>query len=163
VGAYSLDFFERYYGLPYPGDKVDLLAIPDFAAGAMENLGAITFRENALLVNEVAASHAELERIADVVAHELAHMWFGDLVTMTWWNGIWLNEAFATFMELMAVDAWKPEWKRWTTFGVSRAEAMRVDGREEARPIEYEVPIRTTAAMFDLLTYERGAYVLDMR
>jgi puromycin-sensitive aminopeptidase len=163
VGAYSLDFFERYYGLPYPGDKVDLLAIPDFAAGAMENLGAITFRENALLVNEVAASHAELERIADVVAHELAHMWFGDLVTMTWWNGIWLNEAFATFMELMAVDAWKPEWKRWTTFGVSRAAAMQVDGLEATRPIEYEVRNpHDCRAMFDLLTYEKGASVLRM-
>jgi len=163
VGAYSLDFFERYYGLPYPGDKVDLLAIPDFAAGAMENLGAITFRENALLVNEVAASHAELERIADVVAHELAHMWFGDLVTMTWWNGIWLNEAFATFMELMAVDAWKLEWKRWTTFGVSRAAAMQVDGLEATRPIEYEVRNpHDCRAMFDLLTYEKGASVLRM-
>src|SRR5215831_13062059 len=78
IGAFSLEFFEQYYGLPYPGDKVDLLAIPDFAAGAMENLGAITFRETALLVNETAAAHAELERIADVVAHEVAHMWFGD-------------------------------------------------------------------------------------
>src|SRR5260370_1112736 len=120
IGAFSLEFFEGYYGLPYPGDKVDLLAIPDFAAGAMENLGAITFRENALLVDEAAASHSELERIADVVAHEVAHMWFGDLVTMTCWNGIWLNEAFATFMELLAVDAWKPECKRWVTFGLSR-------------------------------------------
>jgi puromycin-sensitive aminopeptidase len=163
VGASSLDFFERYYGLPYPGDKVDLLAIPDFAAGAMENLGAITFRENALLVNEAAASHAELERIADVIAHELAHMWFGDLVTMTWWNGIWLNEAFATFMELMAVDAWRPEWKRWTTFGVSRAAAMQVDGLAATRPIEYEVRNpHDCRAMFDLLTYEKGASVLRM-
>jgi puromycin-sensitive aminopeptidase len=163
VGAYSLAFFERYYGLPYPGDKVDLLAIPDFAAGAMENLGAITFRENALLVNEAAASHAELERIADVVAHELAHMWFGDLVTMAWWNGIWLNEAFATFMELMAVDAWKPEWRRWTTFGVSRAAAMQVDGLEATRSIEYEVRNpHDCRAMFDLLTYEKGASVLRM-
>ena len=79
--AFSLDFFEKYYGIPYPSDKVDLLAIPDFAAGAMENLGAITFRETALLADEKSASHAELERVADVVAHELAHMWFGDLVT----------------------------------------------------------------------------------
>ena len=163
IGAFSLDFFERYYGLPYPGDKVDLLAIPDFAAGAMENLGAITFRENALLVDEAAASHTELERIADVVAHELAHMWFGDLVTMTWWNGIWLNEAFATFMELLAVEAWKPEWKRWVTFGVSRAAAMGVDGLEATRPIEFEVRNpHDCVAMFDLLTYEKGASVLRM-
>ena len=134
IGAFSLEFFEHYYGLPYPGDKLDLLAIPDFAAGAMENLGAVTFRENSLLVDEAAASHTERERVADVVAHEVAHMWFGDLVTMTWWNGIWLNEAFATFMELLAVDAWKPAWNRWVTFGVSRAAAMAVDGLLEHAP-----------------------------
>jgi len=163
AGAFSLEFFEQYYGLPYPGDKLDLLAIPDFAAGAMENLGAITFRETALLVDEASASHAELERVADVVAHEVAHMWFGDLVTMAWWNGIWLNEAFATFMELLAVDAWKPEWKRWVTFGASRAAAMAVDGLEHTRPIEFEVRApRDCEAMFDLLTYEKGASVLRM-
>jgi puromycin-sensitive aminopeptidase len=163
VGAFSLDFFEQYYGLPYPGDKLDLLAIPDFAAGAMENLGAVTFRETALLVDEEAASHTEIERVADVVAHELAHMWFGDLVTMAWWNGIWLNEAFATFMELLAVDAWKPAWQRWTTFGVSRAAAMGVDGLVNTRPIEFEVRApRDCEAMFDLLTYEKGASVLRM-
>jgi len=163
IGAFALDFFERYYGLPYPGDKLDMLAIPDFAAGAMENLGAITYRETALLVDETAASHTERERVADVVAHEIAHMWFGDLVTMLWWNGIWLNEAFATFMELLAVDAWKPEWKRWTTFGVSRAAAMSVDGLHHTRPIEFEVRApRDCEAMFDLLTYEKGASVLRM-
>jgi puromycin-sensitive aminopeptidase len=163
IGAFALDFFERYYGMPYPGDKLDMLAIPDFAAGAMENLGAITYRETALLVDEAAASHAERERVADVVAHEIAHMWFGDLVTMLWWNGIWLNEAFATFMELLAVDAWKPEWKRWTTFGVSRAAAMGVDGLQNTRPIEFEVRApRDCEAMFDLLTYEKGGSVLRM-
>jgi puromycin-sensitive aminopeptidase len=163
AGAFCLEFFERYYGIPYPGDKVDLLAIPDFAAGAMENLGAITFRETALLVDEAAATHSDLERIADVVAHELAHMWFGDLVTMAWWNGIWLNEAFATFMEMLAVDAWKPEWQRWVSFGVSRAAAMGVDGLHSSRPIEYDVRApRDCEAMFDLLTYEKGASVLRM-
>ena len=139
IGAASLAFFEAYYGLPYAGDKLDLLAIPDFAAGAMENFGAITFRETALLVDETAATHGELERIADVVAHENAHMWFGDLVTMAWWNGIWLNEAFATFMEMLAVDAWRPEWQRWTTFGVSRSAAFAVDGLHSTRPIEFPV------------------------
>jgi puromycin-sensitive aminopeptidase len=163
IGVASLKFFEDYYGLPYPSDKLDLLAIPDFAAGAMENLGAITFRETALLVDARAASHVELERVADVVAHENAHMWFGDLVTMTWWNGIWLNEAFATFMEILAVDAWKPEWQRWTTFGVSRAAALSVDGLHSTRPIEFHVEApRDADAMFDVLTYEKGASVLRM-
>jgi puromycin-sensitive aminopeptidase len=163
IGAFSLGFFEGYYGRPYPGDKLDLLAIPDFAAGAMENLGAITFRETALLVDEAAATHAEKERVADVVAHENAHMWFGDLVTMEWWNGLWLNEAFATFMEMLAVDAWKPQWQRWTTFGVSRSAALTVDGLRSTRPIEYPVAAPKDAdAMFDTLTYEKGASVLRM-
>ena len=163
IAVASLRYFEDYYGLPYPGDKLDLLAIPDFAAGAMENLGAITFRETALLVDEQAASHAELQRVADVVAHENAHMWFGDLVTMSWWNGIWLNEAFATFMEMLAVDAWKPQWQRWVAFGVSRAAALSVDGLHSTRPIEFPVRApREADAMFDVLTYEKGASVLRM-
>ena len=163
IASASLEFFEEYYGIPCPGDKLDLLAIPDFASGAMENLGAITFRESALLADPATATHAELERIADVVAHENAHMWFGDLVTMRWWNGLWLNEAFATFMEMLAVDAWKPEWKRWETFGVSRAAAFAVDGLCTTRPIEYDVRAPKDAdAMFDVLTYEKGASVLRM-
>jgi puromycin-sensitive aminopeptidase len=163
IATASLRFFEDYYGIPYPGDKLDLLAIPDFASGAMENLGAITFRETALLVDPRTATHGELERVADVVAHENAHMWFGDLVTMSWWNGLWLNEAFATFMEMLAVDAWKSEWKRWDTFGVSRAAALSVDGLHSTRPIEYAVRAPMDAdAMFDVLTYEKGASVLRM-
>ncbi len=163
IAAASLSFFESYYGIPYPGDKLDLLAIPDFASGAMENLGAITYRETALLVDRKSATHGELERVADVVAHENAHMWFGDLVTMSWWNGLWLNEAFATFMEMLAVDAWKPGWKRWDSFGVTRAVASSVDGLWSTRPIEYPVQAPKDAeAMFDVLTYEKGASVLRM-
>jgi puromycin-sensitive aminopeptidase len=163
IGGFSLDFFWRYYGIPYPGDKLDLVAIPDFASGAMENLGAITFRETALLVDEKKATRAELERVADVVSHENAHMWFGDLVTMKWWNGLWLNEAFATFMEMLAVDVWKPEWRRWDSFTVSRAAAMQVDGLKSTRPIEFPVEKPEEAAgMFDVLTYEKGASVLRM-
>ncbi len=163
IAVASLAFFEDYYGVPYPGDKLDLLAIPDFASGAMENLGAITFRETALLVDQRTGTHAELERIADVVAHENAHMWFGDLVTMSWWNGLWLNEAFATFMEMLAVDAWKPAWKRWESFAVARAAAFSVDGLVSTRPIEYPVHAPKDAdAMFDILTYEKGASVLRM-
>jgi puromycin-sensitive aminopeptidase len=163
IGAASLSFFSQYYNRRYPGDKLDLIAIPDFAAGAMENLGAITFRETALLVDEQTATRSELERVADVVAHENAHMWFGDLVTMRWWNGLWLNEAFATFMEMLAVDAWKPEWQRWTSFAVSRAAALLVDGLKSTRPIEFPVRLPEEAAgMFDILTYEKGASVLRM-
>lgn len=163
IAVASLKFFEDYYGIPYPGDKLDLVAIPDFASGAMENLGAITFRETALLVDRRVGTHAELERVADVVAHENAHMWFGDLVTMSWWNGLWLNEAFATFMEMLAVDAWKPEWKRWESFSVARAAAFSVDGLVSTRPIEYPVHAPKDAdAMFDILTYEKGASILRM-
>ena len=163
IGKFSLEHFARYYDIPYPGDKLDLIAIPDFASGAMENLGAITFRETALLVDREKATRTELERVADVVSHENAHMWFGDLVTMKWWNGLWLNEAFATFMEMLAVDAWKPEWRRWDSFTVSRAAAMQVDGLKSTRPIEFPVERPEEAAgMFDVLTYEKGASVLRM-
>jgi puromycin-sensitive aminopeptidase len=163
IGKASLEHFSQYYGIAYPGDKLDLIAIPDFASGAMENLGAITFRETALLVDPEKATRAELERVADVVSHENAHMWFGDLVTMKWWNGLWLNEAFATFMEMLAVDAWKPEWRRWDSFAVSRAAAMQVDGLKSTRPIEFAVEKPEEAAgMFDVLTYEKGASVLRM-
>ena len=124
-------FFEDYYDLPYPGDKVDLVAVPDFAFGAMENLGCITFREVLLLVDPDTATPQELQRVADVINHELAHMWFGDLVTMKWWNGIWLNEAFATFMEVSATDAFRPEWDVWTTFGLARAAAFDTDALVE--------------------------------
>jgi puromycin-sensitive aminopeptidase len=163
IGVFSLKFFADYYGIPYPGDKLDLIAIPDFASGAMENLGAITFRETALLADEKTASRAELERVADVVSHENAHMWFGDLVTMRWWNGIWLNEAFATFMEMLAVDGWKPQWKRWDSFSVSRAAAMAIDGLRSTRSIEFTVlSPEECRGMFDILTYEKGAAVLRM-
>lgn len=163
VAAFSLRFFREYYGVAYPGDKLNLIAIPDFAFGAMENLGAITFRETALLVDEKDATHSESARVAHVVAHEIAHMWFGDLVTMAWWNGLWLNEAFATFMVVLAVDAWRPAWGRWSHFGVARAAAFVTDGLRSSRPIEFEVVAPQDAeAMFDVLTYEKGGAVLRM-
>ncbi len=163
VGAFALDFFADYYEIPYPGDKLDLIAVPDFASGAMENLGAVTFRETALLVDKVRATRGELARVADVIAHEIAHMWFGDLVTMKWWNGLWLNEAFASFMELKCVDAFRPEWKRWLTFAHFRASSMDVDGLSATRPVEFPVASPEEAnAMFDTLTYGKGSAVLRM-
>jgi puromycin-sensitive aminopeptidase len=163
IGAFALRFFSEYFDIPYPGEKVDLVAIPDFAAGAMENLGCITFRDTALLIDPSSAARAELERVADVVAHELAHMWFGDLVTMGWWEGIWLNEAFATFMETLCVDAFRPSWDRWVGFAPSREAALAIDGVHATRPIEYPVgPPKEAEGMFDLLTYEKGCAVLRM-
>ncbi len=163
VCAHALEFFGDYFGIPYPGRKLDLIALPDFAFGAMENLGAVTFRESLLLIDPRSASRLELERVADVISHEIAHMWFGDLVTMKWWNGIWLNEAFATFMELACVDHFRPEWDRWTSFGLSREVAMSTDGLASTRPIELPVAHpREAEGMFDVLTYEKGASVLRM-
>src|SRR5581483_4845195 len=135
IGEHALKFFTQYFALPYPGDKLDLIALPDFAFGAMENLGAVTFRETALLVDKDHGSRADLERVADVVAHEIAHMWFGDLVTMKWWNGIWLNEAFATFMELACVDDFRPDWDRWVSFGIERSGALAIDALHSTRPV----------------------------
>ncbi len=163
VGAFCLRWFQQYYGIAYPGDKVDLVALPDFAAGAMENLGCITFRETALLIDPTTSTVDEQMRIADVVAHELAHMWFGDLVTMRWWNGIWLNEAFATFMELIACDAYRPDWHRWTLFGLERSAAFETDSLASTRSVEY--PVRSPEeceGMFDVLTYDKGGALLRM-
>lgn len=163
AGAFALRYFTTYYGIPYPGQKLDLVAVPDFAFGAMENLGCVTFREVLLLVEPQQATQAELMRMADVIAHEIAHMWFGDLVTMKWWNGIWLNEAFATFMATMASDAFNRDWQRWTQFSLARSAAFDVDSLQKTRPIEYPVLSPQDAnGMFDLLTYEKGGAVLRM-
>jgi len=163
VAAHALRFFAEWFDIAYPGQKLDLVAIPDFAFGAMENLGCVTFREAVLLVDPDRASRLELERVADVVAHEIAHMWFGDLVTMKWWNGIWLNEAFATLMELLCVDAFRPDWQRWVSFGTERDAAMATDALHTTRPVEFPVgPPEEAQAMFDVLTYQKGAGVLRM-
>ena len=163
AAVHALEFFTEYFDRPYPGDKVDLVAVPDFAAGAMENLGCVTFREEYLLIDPTHASQRERENTVLVVNHELAHMWFGDLVTMEWWEGIWLNEAFATFMESICTDHFKPEWKKWVSFTLSRDRAFTVDSQHSTRPIEYRVVSPNECrGMFDVLTYEKGCSVLRM-
>ena len=163
VGVHSLTWYQRYYGIPYPTDKCDMLALPDFAAGAMENLGAITYRESLLLADPATATQFELQNLADVVAHEMAHMWFGDLVTMKWWNGIWLNEAFATFMEIACCADYRPDWLRWTTFSVERSMAFEVDSLASTRTVEYPVEAPADCdGMFDVLTYQKGGSLLRM-
>jgi puromycin-sensitive aminopeptidase len=164
VAAFSLRWFQDYYGIPYPaGDKTDLLAVPDFSAGAMENPGCITFRENLLLVDPTRATQNEVQLVADVVTHEFAHMWFGNLVTMRWWNGIWLNEAFATFMAIAACDAFRPAWQRWTSFGIERSFAFETDSLSSTRAVEFEVRSPDDCqGMFDVLTYQKGGALLRM-
>ena len=163
IGAFSLRWYQQYYGIPYPSDKVDMLALPDFAAGAMENLGCITYRENLLLADPKTATQFELQNLADVVAHEVAHMWFGDLVTMKWWNGIWLNEAFATFMEIACCDAFRPDWQRWTTFSLERSMAFETDSLASTRSVEFPVEAPADCdGMFDVLTYQKGGSLLRM-
>ncbi len=158
-----LDFFEDYYKIPYPGTKLDLIAIPDFAMGAMENVGAVTFRENLLLFDKNKATRSELDRSITVIAHELAHMWFGDLVTMKWWDGIWLNEAFASLMEVIASFNTYPEFKQWNAMNMSRTAGFSIDSLENSRPVEFDVETPDQAEeMFDVLTYEKGSTVLRM-
>src|SRR5262245_32411798 len=160
VGAFAITFFADYYGIPYPGEKCDLVALPDFSFGAMENLGCVTFRETRLLLDPDAVTLDEASAAALTIVHEIAHMWFGDLVTMKWWNGIWLNEAFATFMEHLGVDAFRPEWKTWDEFALGRAAALDVDALESTRTVEYEVVTPDDAhGMFDLLTYQKAGAV----
>ena len=160
---YCLRWFGDYFAIPYPGDKLDMIAVPDFAMGAMENLGCITYRETALLVDPATASQAERFRVVEVVLHEIAHQWFGNLVTMEWWEGIWLNEAFATFMQLICTDAFRPQWKTWVGQNFFRDLALQIDGLSSTRAIEFEVVSPDdTQAMFDVLTYEKGASVLRM-
>jgi puromycin-sensitive aminopeptidase len=162
AAAHSLSFLRNYFALPYPGDKLDHVAVPDFASGAMENLGLVTYRENALLIGDD-SSQVERQRVVSTIAHETAHMWFGDLVTMRWWEGVWLNEAFATFMELLVTDDFDPRWDVWANFGVARAAALAADSLRSSRAIEYPVGRPEEAEdMFDVITYDKGGSVLRM-
>jgi puromycin-sensitive aminopeptidase len=163
VAVFSLEWFGDYYAIAYPDAKLDNAAIPDFAQGAMENLGLVTYRETLLLLDPSQASLEERVDVAETVAHELAHMWFGDLVTMRWWNGIWLNEAFATFMSYLCVDAMRPEWHVFDVFTRIRSNAFEVDALESTRTIEYPVHSPDDASgMFDVLTYTKGGACLRM-
>jgi puromycin-sensitive aminopeptidase len=163
VAAYALDWFGDYYAIPYPERKLDQAAIPDFAQGAMENTGLVTYRETLLLLDPALASYVEQLDVAETIAHELAHMWFGDLVTMRWWNGIWLNEAFATFMSYLCVDDMEPSWAVFDAFQTSRMTAFEVDALASTRPIEFPVESPDDASgMFDTLTYTKGGAVLRM-
>jgi puromycin-sensitive aminopeptidase len=163
VGTFALRFFAEYFGIPYPGTKLDIVAVPDLAAGGMENFGAISITESDVLIDATSSSRRDLQSTATVVAHEISHQWFGDLVTMRWWDGLWLNEAFATLMQTLAVDAYRPDWHVWDGFGVSRAEALEADALASSHPIEYAIRApEEVEGIFDVITYQKGGSVLRM-
>ncbi len=164
VAVKCLEFYNDYFGIAYPLDKCDLIALPDFASGAMENWGCITFREQTMLVDPKNSTLANKQYVALVVAHELAHQWFGNLVTMRWWTDLWLNEGFASWIEYLAVDKLFPYWQMWTQFIVDeQQQALKLDALENTHPIEAVVnhpdEIRT---IFDAISYNKGASVIHM-
>lgn len=163
AAEFFLHYYDTYFGIKYPMPKLDMIAIPDFEAGAMENFGAITYRETALLVDPKTASIGAKKGVAVDVAHEMAHQWFGDMVTMQWWNNLWLNEGFATWMESKAVNAWKPNWN------ISQDDALSMDGVLNYDAGKVTRAIRAKAdtpgeinEMFDGITYQKGGAVLGM-
>jgi aminopeptidase N/puromycin-sensitive aminopeptidase len=160
---FFLHYYDNYFGIKYPMPKLDMIAIPDFEAGAMENFGAITYRETAMLVDEKTASVNARKIVAEDVAHEMAHQWFGDMVTMEWWNNIWLNEGFATWMSNKPLAAWKPEWNIPEGQAAELNETLDLDGGRATRAIRSraETPAEINE-MFDGIAYGKAAAVLLM-
>jgi puromycin-sensitive aminopeptidase len=159
----TLPLLTDYFDVPYAFGKLDQIGVPDFEAGAMENVGAITFREVALLCDPARASLAVQKRIAEVITHEAAHQWFGNLVTMEWWDDLWLNEAFATWLAYSIVAAWRPEWRIWLDFERAKAGALGLDSLVSTHPIHTPVLNAAQAGEnFDAITYDKGGAVLRM-
>ncbi|XP_051137190.1 aminopeptidase M1 [Andrographis paniculata] len=163
VAVKTLGLYKKYFEVPYPLPKLDMIAIPDFAAGAMENYGLVTYRETALLYDDKYSAAANKQRVAVVVAHELAHQWFGNLVTMEWWTHLWLNEGFATWVSYLAVDSLFPDWQVWTQFLDESTEGLRLDGLAESHPIEVDINhAGEIDEIFDAISYRKGASVIRM-
>ncbi|XP_064598635.1 puromycin-sensitive aminopeptidase-like isoform X2 [Liolophura sinensis] len=164
VAVKTLPFYKEYFKIAYPLPKIDLIAIADFSAGAMENWGLVTYRETALLVDPESSSQRSKQWIALVVGHELAHQWFGNLVTMEWWTHLWLNEGFASWIEYLCVDYCFPEFEIWTQFvDADLATALRLDALNNSHPIE--VPVGHPSEVdeiFDPISYSKGASVIRM-
>jgi len=159
-----LKYYEDYFQIKYPLPKLDLIALPDFPEGAMENWGAITFRESELLFDPKISGVSTTQAIAEVIAHEFVHQWFGDLVTMKWWNDLWLNESFATFMAYKSIDSFYPEFDMWSNF-LSRwtTSGLDLDALKSSHPIEVKVSSPgEIGEIFDHISYAKGASVLRM-
>jgi aminopeptidase N len=161
VAKFMLHYYNGYFGIPYPLKKLDLVALPDFEAGAMENFGAITYRETDLLIDPATASIDATKYVALVIAHEMAHQWFGDLVTMQWWDNIWLNEGFATWMENKSVAAMHPEWNVDQTVASDMDKTLNIDARPTTRAIRAKADTPDEInQMFDGIAYGKAGHVL---
>ena len=159
----QLKFYNDYFGIKYPFGKLDIIGVPDFSAGAMENIGAITFRERLLLIEPATASIGARKRVAGIISHEIAHQWFGDLVTMKWWDDIWLNEGFATWMANKPLAAWKPEWRVELDDAADTQDALGIDALRSTRAIRMKVETpEEINEVFDGIAYEKTAAVLRM-
>lgn len=164
-GVRTIEFFNDYFATAYPLPKADLVALPDFSSGAMENWGLITFREVALLVDPVHTSISSRQYVATVIAHELSHQWFGNLVTMKWWDDLWLNESFASLMEIIALEHLHPEWHMWLSFAAQdTVAALRRDSLTGVQAIKTEVhhPDEISTLFDAAIVYAKGANVLKM-
>src|ERR1700756_139343 len=163
VAEQNVGYYDKYFGIKYPYGKLDLIGLPDFSAGAMENIGCITFREVLLLIDDKQGSVDLKKTIASVTAHEIAHMWFGDLVTMKWWDDVWLNEGFATWMSSKPLQKWKPEWNFALDDVSGTGETLTIDSLANTRPIHQaaETP-GEIQELFDGIAYGKAAAVLRM-
>lgn len=164
IAAQTLAFFDKKFDIPYPLPKMDMVAIHDFSAGAMENFGLVTYRNIALLLDPKEANVNSKQQVTEVVMHELAHQWFGNLVTMDFWDGLWLNEGFATWMSWYACDALYPDWKVWESYVAdSLQSALSLDALRSSHPIE--VPVKRADEInqiFDAISYSKGSSLLKM-
>jgi aminopeptidase N/puromycin-sensitive aminopeptidase len=161
IAKYVLHYYDTYFGIHYPLKKLDLIALPDFEAGAMENFGAITYRETAMLIDPKTASVGAKKEVALVIAHEMAHQWFGDLVTMKWWDNIWLNEGFATWMENKPVEAMHPEWDIDQAVAGDENGTLNLDAQPTTHAIRAKADTREEIEeMFDGISYGKASDVL---
>ena len=165
IATRSIDFYDEYFGVKYPLPKSDHVALPDFSSGAMENWGLITYRESCLLADPELTPESSKRFIATVIAHELSHQWFGNLVTMQWWNDLWLNESFANMMEYVAIDALHPEWRMWEDFATNEVTAaLRRDSLDGVQSVQADVnhPDEISTLFDPAIVYAKGGRLLVM-
>ena len=165
IATRSIDFYDEYFGVKYPLPKSDHVALPDFSSGAMENWGLITYRESCLLADPDLTPESSRRFIATVIAHELSHQWFGNLVTMNWWNDLWLNESFANMMEYVAIDALQPDWHMWEDFATNEVTAaLRRDSLDGVQSVQADVnhPDEISTLFDPAIVYAKGGRLLVM-